>query len=112
MHNPFPRRPQRRPTNLPVLLIVDPEGARIHSPAASFDFSHYGIGVRSSASLVPGQIVDIIPSEGPAHAVRSRVVWANPQASGEGCQAGLEFLNPLLEGTPGQDTRGPSPPRP
>ena len=43
--------------------------------------------------------------------MRSRVVWANPHASGKGCEAGLEFLNPLLEQAPGQNTGGLSLPQ-
>jgi hypothetical protein len=112
MSNPFPQRARRWPTNLPVLLIVDPGGVNMPTPASGFDFSLYGIGVRSHVNLARGQIVDIIPREGPTHAVRGRVVWVKPQGSSEGCEAGLEFLNLSQDRTPRENAKGPTYPQP
>jgi hypothetical protein len=48
------RRCQRRRVRLALMLISDPEGEKVESPAISFDFSQYGLGVETGASLVPG----------------------------------------------------------
>ncbi len=108
MSRAHPERRRRWPTNLRVLLIIDPGGASISTPASGFDFSHYGIGVRCHIPLVGGQIVDVIPNEGPTHAVRGRVVWVKSQQAGQGCEAGLEFLKPSLERSSLQPGEGPS----
>ncbi len=59
------------------------------------DLSQHGIKVQAKLSLIPGQIVQVIPSEGPEYAVLSRVVWVGPAVSDKDGEAGLEFLNPL-----------------
>ncbi|MBZ5515149.1 MAG: PilZ domain-containing protein [Acidobacteriia bacterium] len=95
------RQSERQPTRFPIRLTVDPEGKRIEGPALITNITQRGVGVRTRVALVPGQTVDIVPAEGAVHMVRSRVAWANPQASGEGSQAGLEFLTPLGGGALG-----------
>jgi hypothetical protein len=89
------RRCQRRRVRLALMLISDPEGEKVESPAISFDFSQYSLGVETGASLVPGQLVDIVPNEGPEFAVRGHIVWVGEAGSDQQGKAGLEFLQPL-----------------
>jgi hypothetical protein len=77
------------------MLIIDLEGQRVETEGVTFDFSRFGVGVRAAAGLAPGQIVDVVPSEGKPYSVRSRVVWVGPAESDQDCKAGLEFLQAL-----------------
>ena len=77
------------------MLLIDMEGQKTETPGQTFDFSHLGMGLRAAAGLTPGQIVNVVPSEGTPYAVRSRVVWVGPAESDQECHAGLEFLQAL-----------------
>jgi PilZ domain len=89
------RRGARSPARLALMLIIDADGEKVESPARAYDFSQFGLGVKAGAPLVPGQIVDVIPNEGPEYRVRSRVIWVGEAESDKGGKAGLEFLQPL-----------------
>lgn len=89
------RRSKRRRARLALILIVDPEGEEVDGPALTFDVSQYGLGLRASAPLTPGQIVDVFSHEGREYPVRSRVVWVGEAESDREAEAGLEFLRPL-----------------
>lgn len=89
------RRGVRSRARLALMLIIDADGEKTESPARAYDFSQFGMGVEVPAPLTPGQIVDVIPNEGPEYRVRSRVVWVGEAESDTGGKAGLEFLQPL-----------------
>ena len=89
------RRCQRKSGRLALMLISDSGGKKVEGPALTLDFSQYGVGVEAGTSLAPGQIVDVIPREGPEYAVRGRIVWVGKAQSDLGGKAGLEFLQPL-----------------
>jgi PilZ domain-containing protein len=86
------RRCERRPARLALVLILDPMGKRTEKRTFTFDLSPYGAGVESGAALKPGQIVELIPYEGPQYSVRTRVIWVGEANSDRGGKAGLEFL--------------------
>ncbi len=92
---PKDRRCERKPARLALMLISDSVGEKVESQALSFDFTQFGVGVETSTALVPGQIVEISPREGPEYSVRGRVVWVGEAESDQGGKAGLEFLEPL-----------------
>jgi hypothetical protein len=93
----YVRRTKRERVRLAVVLLVDAEGTKLSGDAVSLDFSRLGLGVETKALLTPGQVVDIVPAEGPNSPVRSRVAWVGPVRADESCTAGLEFLEPLPE---------------
>lgn len=79
-----------------IVLIVEAEGEKLENDASTVDLSQHGVRIKSSTgALTPGQIVEVIPTEGLTCAVRSRVVWVGPAGSDQKDQAGLEFLSPL-----------------
>ncbi len=92
---PITRRSERKPVRIAVLLLVDSESEQVEQEASTLDLSQHGLRVQSKVMLCPGQLVQIIPNEGPEYAVLSRVVWVGPASSDQGGEAGLEFLNPL-----------------
>ncbi len=86
------RRCERRAARLALVLILDPAGKRSEKQTFTFDLSPYGVGLESGASLKPGQVVELVPHEGPQYSVRSRVIWVGEAESDRGGKAGLEFL--------------------
>jgi hypothetical protein len=86
------RRSERKPARLALVLILDPTGKRSEKRTFTFDLSPYGVGVESAAALKPGQVIELIPHEGPRFSVRSRVIWVGEAESDRGGKAGLEFL--------------------
>ena len=87
-----PRRVGRFPAKLALVLILDPEGEKTEAPAQTSDLSQYGTGLVTEASLEAGQLVEIVPNEGPEFAIRARVIWVGSPEEDKGCPAGLEFL--------------------
>ncbi len=92
---PIARRSERIFTSIPVTLLVDVDGRKVAWDAYTVDLSQLGVRVRAHVALTPGQTVEVVPSEGPKYAVRSRVVWVGEADSGRDAQAGLEFLSPF-----------------
>jgi PilZ domain-containing protein len=86
------RRSERKPARLALVLILDPAGKRAERRTYTFDLSPYGVGVEAAAVLKPGEIVELIPHEGPQYSVRSRVIWVGEAESDRGGKAGLEFI--------------------
>jgi len=80
---------------LAVILYVESEGQKEEHEAFTSDLSQHGLGISTTASLIPGQLVEVMPTEGPPLSVRSRVVWVGNAESDTGGKAGLEFLTPL-----------------
>ncbi len=91
------RRCARRPARLALVLILDPAGKRAEKRTFTFDLSPYGVGVESAVALKPGQIIELVPHEGPRFSVRSRVIWVGEAESDRGGKAGLEFLMPASQ---------------
>jgi hypothetical protein len=87
-----PRRVGRLPAKLALVLILDPEGEKTQVPAETSDLSQYGTALCTEASLQAGQVVEIVPNEGPEYAIRARVIWVGSPEADKGCSAGLEFL--------------------
>ena len=88
------RRCERATVAKSVTLVVETDRSRIAHSAFAVDLSELGIRIRSGVDLRPGQLVAIIPNEGGAHAVPSRVVWVAEEGSEAG-EAGIAFLEPL-----------------
>jgi hypothetical protein len=87
-----PRRVGRFPAKLALVLILDSEGEKTEVQAQTSDLSQYGTGLLADAPLEAGQLVEIVPSEGPEFAIRARVIWVGSPEADKGCPAGLEFL--------------------
>jgi hypothetical protein len=92
------RQSVRTKANRPVTLIVDSDRSRIENKAFAVDFSDLGIRIRSNVKLQPGQLVMIIPNEGPGKAVPSRVIWIEHKTPDRTSEAGLAFLQPVAVG--------------
>lgn len=88
------RRAERRPAAKDIALVVDSERSEIAGQAFAVDLSQLGARIRTQARLEIGQRVTVIPREGKAFAVPSRVVWINAQSSEDEPEAGLAFLEP------------------
>lgn len=86
------RRADRRPAAKSIALVVDSEHSEIARQAFAVDLSQLGARIRTHARLQLDQKVTVIPREGKAFAVPSRVVWVNAQDSNP--EAGLAFLQP------------------
>jgi hypothetical protein len=92
MTDHIPRRVGRFPANLGLALILDPDGEKTEVQARTSDLSQYGTALYAEARLEAGQLVEVIPNEGPEFAIRARVIWVGSPEVDKGCPAGLEFL--------------------
>ncbi len=90
-----PRRAGRTPVSIPVLLVVETGGKKVGHPSYLVDISERGVKLKATAPVTPGQLVEVIPSEGPRHAVAGRVVWVGKAGSDQEGRVGLEFLDVL-----------------
>jgi hypothetical protein len=77
-----------------VIMFVETEGSPTRHEAFTLDVSPFGARVQTGISLTPGQVVEVVSSDG-AVPVEGRVVWVGKPASDVEGQAGLEFLDPL-----------------
>ncbi len=93
--NVFSRRYDRVPVSIPVTLIIESEGKRIGHPSYMVDVSERGIKIKANVPVTIGQVVEVVPAEGPRYAVRSRVVWVGKAGSDQEGRLGLEFLDPI-----------------
>jgi hypothetical protein len=89
-----PRRSLRAKVNVPVKLVLEYRGQVILRESTMLDLSNQGIRVVATPEFITGQIVQVIPNEGPRFAEKARIVWVSPPDSVPERQAGLEFLGP------------------
>ncbi|HEV2423413.1 MAG TPA: PilZ domain-containing protein [Terriglobia bacterium] len=87
------RTSARRQVNQPLVLVVDSEASQLTSGAFALDLSELGARLRAKIHLEPGQVITVIPGSNSGSRVKSRVVWVNDE--GEGCAAGVAFLEPI-----------------
>jgi hypothetical protein len=92
---PVTRRYVRIAVNIPVTLILEPEGKKIKYPCSMLDVADGGVKLWAEVPVSVGQIVDVVPAEGPKFTVRSRVVWVGEPGSEQENRLGLEFLRPV-----------------
>ncbi|MGH9396020.1 MAG: PilZ domain-containing protein [Terriglobia bacterium] len=86
------RRAERREASKAVALVVESGHHEIASHAFAVNLSQLGARVRTPVRLEPGQQVTVIPREGKAYAVPSRVIWVHSAQSGGDTEVGLAFL--------------------
>jgi PilZ domain len=89
------RRSERKKVTKSFVLFVDTERDRIANSAFALDLSALGTRIRSTVTLVPGQLVTIVPREGSEQAIPSRVVWVGEAGSPRSGEAGIAFVEPL-----------------
>ena len=89
------RRSERKDVAKTFVLFVDTEREKIANSAFAIDLSSLGARIRSTITLVPGQLVTIVPREGSEQAIPSRVVWVGATGSPRSGEAGIAFLEPL-----------------
>ena len=87
------RRSVRREVNQPIVLVVDSEASQLTSGAFALDLSQLGARLRARIRLEPGQTITVIPGSDSGARVKSRVIWVADE--GEGCAAGIAFLEPV-----------------
>jgi hypothetical protein len=92
---PSPRRSERKPAKIAVILLVESEVGQVEHEAYTSDLSQYGVRLQSGIPLSPGQLVGVIPTNGPGFGLRGRVIWTGRAESDLAGEAGLEFLQPL-----------------
>jgi len=92
-HRAERRRAPRRKVASTLTFVVDSDRDQIVNGAFAVDLSELGARIRTGLRLEPGQLITVVPSEGPKEGIPSRVIWVSPRgASGE---AGIAFLEPL-----------------
>ncbi|PYV24389.1 MAG: hypothetical protein DMG24_11580 [Acidobacteria bacterium] len=89
------RRSERKPVTTSLVFEVDLERNQIAGNAFAVDLSELGARIRSSINLQPGQLITIIPKEGRAQAVPSRVIWVGEAGTTREREAGIAFLEPI-----------------
>jgi hypothetical protein len=89
-----PRRYERKNIKMALIMFVEKEGELEKHDFQTMDLSVHGARIEASASLAPGQVVEVVSVEG-SDPVRARVVWVGKPASEMEGQAGLEFLDPF-----------------
>jgi PilZ domain-containing protein len=80
------RRSERTPVSIPVRLVLPADHHSTACDARLIDISAHGARIRTDTPLHPGQVVELIPSQGPRYGVHGRVVWFVPP------EAGIELL--------------------
>jgi D-lyxose ketol-isomerase len=93
------RRAERRESYKSVALVVDSGRNEIANRSFAVDLSELGVRVRTGLHLEPGQSVTVIPCEGEAYAVPSRVIWVQGESLTDDQEAGLAFLEPQCAGS-------------
>jgi PilZ domain len=88
------RRAERSESYKSLAIVVDSGHSEIANRSFAVDLSELGIRVRTGLRLEPGQLVTVIPCEGEAYAVRSRVVWVHGEPYSDNQEAGLAFMEP------------------
>ena len=91
------RRARRRQVSKRLALVVNSSRDKISSGAFAVDLSDLGVRIRAKIHLEPGQLITVIPSEGPSQGIPSQVVWVNQ--AGDAQEAGIAFLEPLGAGS-------------
>ena len=61
---PVTRRYVRIAVNIPVTLVLEPEGKKIKYPCSMLDVADGGVKLWAEIPVSVGQIVDVIPAEG------------------------------------------------
>jgi hypothetical protein len=87
------RRSARREVNQPIVVVVDSEASQLTSGAFALDLSQLGARLRARIRLEPGQTITVIAGSDSGVRVKSRVIWVSDE--GEGCAAGVAFLEPV-----------------
>jgi hypothetical protein len=94
------RRAERRESYKSLALLVDSKRSQIANRSFAIDLSQLGMRVRTGLNLEPGQPVTVIPCEGEAYAVPSRVIWVHGKPYDGDQEAGLAFLEPQPPSSP------------
>lgn len=87
------RRAPRRKISKPLTFVVDADRERIANHAFAVDLSDLGARIRAKVRLEPGQLITVVPNEGPQEGIPSQVIWV-AEAAGQ-TEAGIAFLEPL-----------------
>lgn len=95
--NPKPetRRSERHEIRMALVLVTNPNDVEEQEETFAVDISQHGCRIQGAASLVPGQLIHLIPSESSTAAMSGRVVWVGEPASALAGEAGIEFLQPI-----------------
>lgn len=88
------RQAERRDVSKEIAFVVDSDRSKITQSAFAVDLSMLGARIRTSLKLEPGQHITVIPKEGSAQAVPSRVIWVSEQGRWGHGEAGVAFLQP------------------
>jgi hypothetical protein len=75
-------------------MFVETEKEWEQCDAVTLDVSAQGARVQAGIALTPGQVVEVVPTDG-SDPVTGRVVWVGKPASEVEGQAGLEFIDPF-----------------
>lgn len=90
------RRAERKIANRPITLVVDADSDQISKSAFAVDLSDLGAKIRASIKLTPGQRVTLLPNGGAGSPVPSCVIWVGPESLDHSTEAGLAFLQPMV----------------
>ena len=81
---------ERTCESIPVTIIGEVGGSRIHQDGTTIDISRGGARVQTAASLAPGQVIEIASL---GSTKRGRVVWVGESNSTH--DVAIEFLEPF-----------------
>jgi hypothetical protein len=84
---------ERQGECIPVAIVGEVGGSRLHEDGTTINISRGGVRVQTTASLTPGQLVEIMPKASQGHTTRGRVVWVGQSNSLH--DVGIEFLKPI-----------------
>jgi hypothetical protein len=93
-----PRRSERRPQKLEVMLLAKTAGVEFQQPAHTVDISEHGLRIETDGPisearpLTPGQLVYAY-GVGDTSYGYCRIVWVHTDDPGACSQAGLAFVN-------------------
>jgi hypothetical protein len=91
------RKSKRDVTKRHATLVVGPKGDKKDYPCQLIDTSQEGMRLKADVELSPGDVVDVIPSEGSWFTIRCHVVWVGEPGSKQVKEAGLKLLNPFSQ---------------
>jgi hypothetical protein len=84
---------ERMCERIPVTIIGEVGGSWLHQDGTTTNISRGGARIQTTASLAPGQVIEIMPKASQGYTKRARVVWENH--SNYMHDVGIEFLEPF-----------------
>ncbi len=80
--------------NIPVRLIIDPQGTRTEHVVQMLNASEWGARLRTGIRLDSNKIIEVVPRANSSSGVLGRIVWSAELGPSRETETGVNFLAP------------------